>query len=90
MGRWRNRGKPEAKACTLTSRRRKAAALTAKLRESMESLGDPRDSMSLEEKKRLALFFYFSQVFLGGTYLHHFEFVFYRGKWADPKLFALR
>ena len=62
VGRGRNMGKSGPKATTLTSRRRKAAALTAKLEESLESLGDPRDSMSLEEKKRLALFYFFSQV----------------------------
>ena len=62
MGRERYRGKRGARACTLGSKRRKAAALTARMKECLEYLGDPRDSMTLEEKKKIALFYFFSQV----------------------------
>ena len=62
MGRGRYRGKCWDRASRIGSKRRKAAALTARMEECLEYLGDPRDSMTLEEKKKLALIYFFSQV----------------------------
>ena len=55
-----------------TSRRQKAASLPARMQECLDYLGDPRDSMTLREKKQLSLFYFFSQVPLdrGDTYMY--------------------
>ena len=42
--------------------RDKAQARRARMEEHLQELGDPREEQSLEEKKRMALFYYFSQV----------------------------
>ena len=42
--------------------RDKAEARRARMEEHLEELGDPREEQSLEEKKRMALFYYFRQV----------------------------
>ena len=61
--RGRYSGKLGAKDSSRTARRRsKAAAELDRMAQCRLVLGDPRDQMSLEEKKRLALFYYFQQV----------------------------
>ena len=63
MGRGRHTGKLGAKDSSRIARRRRRAAVELdKLEQCRLALGDPRDQMSLEEKKRLALFYYFHQV----------------------------
>ena len=62
VGRGRYGGKVGAKDSSRTARRKKAAATLQRIERCKAALGDPRDQMSLEEKKRLALFYYFSQV----------------------------
>ena len=78
-------GKSVARASTPTSRRQKAASVRARMQQCLEYLGDPRVSMTLEEKKKLALFYFFSQVplYKGNTYI---EFEHCRGSRADPEL----
>ena len=65
MGRGRYRGKLRAKDSNRTTRRRKAMAVLDRMAQCFAALGDPRDQMSLEEKKRHALFYYFHQVVFG-------------------------
>ena len=43
--------------------RSRAEERKAKMEQHLQDLGDPREEQSLEEKKRLALFHYFSQVY---------------------------
>ena len=63
VGRGRYSGKLGGKDSSRTARRRsRAAAELDRMAQCRLVLGDPRDQMSLEEKKRLALFYYFHQV----------------------------
>ena len=63
-GRGRHRGKTGDRNAPSKSSllRIKAEARRARMEQHLQDLGDPREEQSLEEKKRLALFYYFSQV----------------------------
>ena len=61
-GRYRGKTWDKSAASWSNLKRSKAEARRDRMEQYLKDLGDPREEQSLEEKKQLALFYYFSQV----------------------------
>ena len=59
-GRYWGKGGARDSAYKTESRKQKVSSRTARMDQCLEALGDPREQMSLEEKKKLCLFYFFT------------------------------
>ena len=75
-GRYWGKGGARDSAYKTEARRQKVLSRKACMEQCLEALGDPREQMSLEEKKKLGLFYFFTQVppFLLATALFEHPF----------------